>query len=447
MTPEMIERYARPLPRYTSYPTANHFSPEVSGNTYRQWLAQIPAASSLSLYLHIPFCQELCWYCGCSTKAVRRYRPVADYIAPLTAEIESVAATLAPDHRVTHIHWGGGSPDILRADDIVSLAGTLSKAFAISRGAEIAVEVDPRLMSEAQASAFAAAGVNRVSIGVQDFDEKVQRAIGRRQDYATTENVVSMFRNRGIESINIDLVYGLPHQTVQSVTDTLQRVLALAPDRIAIFGYAHLPSRLKHQRLIETAALPGAVERFAQSQALSALLVDRGYVQIGIDHFARREDALAAGTLARNFQGYTTDTADALIGFGASAISKLPQGFAQNAVPVDEYARRIAENGLATARGHAFTGDDRMRAYVIERLMCDFAVSWRDLDARFGAAAKAIRREADDLATGDRDWLVVNGSDAFILTERGRALVRNICAAFDSYLSADAAQRRHALSV
>ena len=447
MTPDLIKRYAAPLPRYTSYPTANHFSAKVTAETYGGWLAALPANAALSLYLHIPFCQELCWYCGCSTKAVQRYEPVADYMVPLATEIETISRLVPRQHRVTHIHWGGGSPDILKPADIVRVGTALREKFSITPDAELAVEVDPRLLSADQAQAFADIGINRVSIGVQDFDDAVQRAIGRMQSYETTLNAVELFRKRGIPSVNIDLVYGLPHQTEASVARTLEQVLTLAPDRIAIFGYAHLPDRLKHQRLIDEAALPGAVERFEQSRRLAAILIDAGYTQLGLDHFARGNDSLATKTIARNFQGYTTDSADALIGIGASAISKLPQGFAQNAVPVDEYFRRVKDGGLATARGHAFTADDLMRAYVIERLMCDFSFSWPDLRARFGDQADPIRRDASDIVRDDADQLVEDRGDTFRLTARGKVLVRNICAGFDAYLTRDTAKRRHALSV
>ena len=447
ITPDLIKRYARPLPRYTSYPTANHFSAKVTAETYGAWLAALPPNVALSLYLHVPFCKELCWYCGCSTKAVQRYEPVADYMVPLTAEIATISGLVPPGHRVTHIHWGGGSPDILKPADIVRAGTSLREKFSVTADAEIAVEVDPRVLSADQAQAFADIGINRVSIGVQDFDLDVQRAIGRKQSYQTTLNAVEMFRSRGIGSVNIDLVYGLPHQTDESVARTLEQVLTLGPDRIAIFGYAHLPDRLKHQRLIDEAALPGAVERFEQSNRLADMLIDDGFVQLGLDHFARASDSLATKTIARNFQGYTTDSADALIGIGASAISKLPQGFAQNAVPVDEYFRRVKDGGLATARGHAFAADDRLRAYVIERLMCDFAFSWSDLRTRFGVGADAIRRDVADIVSDDIDHLVDDSGDTFRLTARGKVLVRNICAGFDAYLTHDTAKRRHALSV
>lgn len=447
MTPDLIQRYAKPIPRYTSYPTANHFSATTDNEHYRSWLTDLPQDATLSLYLHIPFCQELCWYCGCSTKAVRRYGPVADYLELLDREMTAVANLVPNQHGVTHIHWGGGSPDILKASDIIRLGTSMRERFNVLAHSEIAVEVDPRLLSAAQADSFITIGVNRVSIGVQDFDPQVQRAIGRLQSFETTRNAIDLFRQRGVDSINIDLVYGLPHQSLDSVARTVEQVLKLAPDRVSVFGYAHLPERLKHQRLIDTAALPGPMQRFEQSRGIATLLTTAGYIQRGLDHFARRDDNLAVKALARNFQGYTTDQADALLGLGASAISRLPQGYAQNAVPAGEYQRRIESDGLATARGHRVSSDDQIRAFVIERLMCDFEVSWSDLGRRFGVRASAIREEADDIVARDYDGLVDHTGDRFMLTARGRPFVRNICAEFDTYLAREVARRRHALSI
>lgn len=447
MTPELITRHAAPLPRYTSYPTANHFSNAVGPEEYRSWLSALPAGANLSIYLHIPYCQELCWYCGCSTKATRRYEPIAAYIEQLSAEIATVSSLVARPHRVSHIHWGGGSPDILTASDMARLAALLREAFVVDGDAEFAVEIDPRLLTRCRAEALAQAGVNRISIGVQDFEPSVQAAIGREQSFEQTCRVVETFRDRGIRSINIDLVYGLPHQSVDSVSRTIEQVLSLSPDRIAIFGYAHLPSRLKHQRLLPEAALPGPVERFEQARRLSELVRASGYAEIGIDHFARPADTLASKPLARNFQGYTTDQADALLGLGASAISKLPGGYAQNAVAVEAYGEGLARDGVATVRGHAMTADDRIRAAVVERLMCDFSFEARELEARFGSAARPMRGIAEQVVRRDADGFVERTGDGFRLTAIGRPFVRNIAAQFDSYLTADVAQRRHALSV
>lgn len=446
VTEDVVARHATALPRYTSYPTANHFT-ELGADQYRAWLAELPPGLALSLYLHIPFCQQLCWYCGCSTKAVRRDAPVEAYVELLEAEIASLADAVPRSHRVSHVHFGGGSPDILKAPMILRIGRLLHDTFDVLSGAEFAFEIDPRLLQPDQVAAMAGIGVNRVSIGVQDFDSRVQNAIGRQQSFEVTQRAVDLFRGHGIGSINIDLVYGLPHQTVASVERTIEQVLALEPDRIAIFGYAHLPSRLKHQRMIDEAALPGPYERFEQARRLSELVVDAGYNRVGLDHFARRADPLASRPIARNFQGYTTDQSDALIGIGASAISRLPGGYAQNAIKVDDYARRLRLGGLATARGCALSDDDVMRGYVIERLMCDFEFSARDLRARFGANAADMLSLADDVLRDDRDGLVEVTRDGFRVTSRGRPFVRTVCARFDAYLATDATLRRHALAV
>jgi oxygen-independent coproporphyrinogen-3 oxidase len=447
MIASLIQRYGVPVPRYTSYPTANHFSEAVGAKDYRAWLGALAPGCSLSLYLHVPYCRELCHYCGCNTKATHKYRPVADYLTTLEAEIGAVSGLIPASHAVTHIHWGGGSPNILEAADILQLGDSLATQFTLSRDARFAVEIDARELHPDQVAAFAQIGVNRVSFGVQDFNETVQRAIGRMQSYEVTRQAVECFRDRGIGSINIDLVYGLPHQTEDSVARTIEQVLRLDPDRIAIFGYAHLPSRLKHQRLIDTATLPGAMERFRQSQRVAAMLTQAGYVALGLDHFARRTDDLSSKPLTRNFQGYTTDATDALIGLGASSISRLPQGFAQNEVSVDGYARRLVLNELATARGAILTQDDRVRAHVIERLMCDFTLSESELQDRFGQDASEVLALARNLVADDADGLVEATGDGFRVTEQGRPFVRAVCARFDAYLPQAIEQRRHALAV
>jgi len=445
MSPELVKRYSAPVPRYTSYPTAPHFSDAVGPDVYALWLAALPAGARLSLYLHIPFCTSLCWYCGCSTKAVRRYEPIAAYLQSLVREIECVGALVARDYRATHVHWGGGSPNVLGAGDILALAAATRRHFHLSDAAEFAVEVDPRGLDPERIDALARAGVGRVSIGVQDFDAKVQSAINRQQSFATTESAITALRARGIDQINIDIVYGLPHQTRDSVEATVEKVVTLAPDRIAAFGYAHLPSRLKHQALIDETALPNVVERFAQSNRLAHLLTAAGYVRIGLDHYARADDSLASGPVNRNFQGYTTDQADALIGLGASAIGRLAEGYVQNCVPVAEYQRRIAERGIATARGRRLSEGDRMRGFVIERLMCDLAFPAAELNRRFGAAAQPLLEEAQALIAADQDHLVEPDGEAFRITERGRPFVRSIAACFDSYLGEE--QVRHSMGV
>jgi oxygen-independent coproporphyrinogen-3 oxidase len=443
----LVMRRAAALPRYTSYPTANHFQSSVGPVDYRDWLAGLADDAALSLYLHIPFCNEMCWYCACSTKATRRYDPVARYLDTLEAEIATVAGLVPRRHRLTHLHWGGGSPDILAVADIVRLGAALKANFHVEAATEFAVEIDPRLMTADKADAFVGIGVNRISIGVQDFDPAVQAAIGRMQSYDVSKASLDLFRDRGISSVNMDLVYGLPRQTEHSLAQTISQVIELSPDRIAIFGYAHLPQRAHNQKLIDEATLPGPIERFAMARRLTSQLAKAGYVQLGLDHFARRDDSLARLPLNRNFQGYTTDGADTLIGLGASAIGKLPQGYVQNAVAVADYTSRVAHNGLATARGWTLAPDDRLRAFVIERLMCDFAFSFAAIAANFGEAdAHGLLREVDAMVADDPDGFLTASDDGFELTPRGRPFVRSICARFDAYLN-PATGARHSMSV
>jgi oxygen-independent coproporphyrinogen-3 oxidase len=431
--PEMLRKYAAPVPRYTSYPTAAHFTPEVEHETYRQWLSVLPEASQLSLYVHIPFCDTLCWFCGCNTKATQRYAPVAKYLPVLHDEITHVAELIGNSHSVTHLHWGGGSPNILNAKDIGILAEHLKSYFPLKPNAEFAVEIDPRGLREDQVEALARSGVNRVSIGVQDFSEEVQVAINRMQSYETTKHAVDLFRAHGISSINIDLIYGLPHQTVQRLDRTIAQALTLDPDRVAVFGYAHLPTRMKHQRQIPPETLPGLIDRYHSANLAACRLTEAGYVRVGFDHFAKAEDTLVNGKVHRNFQGYTADTADALIGFGPSAIGCMPQGYAQNAVPLADYTRRIQEHGLATARGYTNTPDDHIRHAVIERLMCDLVFSVSELRDRFGDAAATVIDEAELLIARNEDGLIAPTADGFYVTERGRMFVRTICTHFDAH--------------
>lgn len=445
MNLELVKRYSAPVPRYTSYPTAPHFSPSVGPEQYISWLKALPARANLSLYTHIPFCHSLCWYCGCCTKAVQRYEPVASYMDSLKLEIESVSAYLPHDHEVDHMHWGGGSPNVLSADDIIKLDAVTRAHFQVRPDAEFAVEIDPRNITPEQVAAFALAGVTRVSIGVQDFDPKVQAAINREQTFQTTRQVINTFRQYEVNSVNIDLVYGLPHQTRDSVEETIDRVLSLEPDRIAIFGYAHLPARMVHQRLIDEQALPNNVERFAQSNRLARILRAAGYVRIGLDHFARPGDALATGPVHRNFQGYTSDQSSALIGLGASAIGQLPQGYVQNDPAAAGYARRIGASGLATVRGAALSDEDRMRGLVIERLMCDLSFPIDELKSRFGDAAGPLLDEAKAMVEADQDRLIEPAGEGFRVTDRGRPFVRSIAACFDSYFGSSEA--RHSAGV
>jgi len=437
MTPELIKKYSQPVPRYTSYPTAPHFSEDIGASTYKGWLEALDDDLSLSLYVHIPFCEQMCWYCGCNTKATQKYAPVSDYLRSLIQEISHVTRHTKPSQIVRDIHWGGGSPNILSAADILRLSDAIRGYFNLSDDVIFAVEVDPRSHTPQQTDAFALAGVTRLSVGVQDFNQDVQAAINRIQSYDATRRVIEDFRDRGIASVNIDLVYGLPMQTTESAERTITQVLELAPDRIALFGYAHLPKRIPHQRLINSRDLPDAIERFAQQNRLAQRLTDAGYVRIGLDHFAKPTDPLAQRNARRNFQGYTDDQCDGLIGLGASAIGQLPQGYVQNVVPTGEYRRQVAEGRLPVVRGHAMTDEDRLRAFVIEELMCNLEFSADRVADRFGGLADAVVNAARQLVDSDSDGLLERAGSGFRVTSRGRPFVRSIAACFDAYLGSE----------
>jgi oxygen-independent coproporphyrinogen-3 oxidase len=447
--PNIAEMFAARVPRYTSYPTAPHFHAGIGEATYREWLAALPPGAPLSLYIHIPFCDTLCWFCGCNTTVVNSYAPVAGYHALLAREIDMVAAALPAGHPVTHVHFGGGSPTLLQPDDLRDLDRRLRHNFDVAPGAEIAIEIDPRGFAPDLAEALAGIGINRASIGVQDCDPAVQRAINRHQPAEVTAQAVRLLRDVGIRALNIDLIYGLPHQTVTGLERTIETVLPLDPDRLAIFGYAHVPHFKKHQSLIPTAALPGLEERFAQAEAAQKMLRARGFVPIGIDHFARPSDLLAvaqsSGRLARNFQGYTTDAAAALIGLGASAIGSLPQGYVQNFADVPSWRAALLRGVLPTAKGVALTAADRLRRAVIERLMCDLEVDLDRIAAGLGQSRTMLADSVRSLEPFVRDGIATFKAGRLTIAPEWRAATRLICAAFDAHL--DSGARKHALAV
>jgi oxygen-independent coproporphyrinogen-3 oxidase len=443
------ELIAARIPRYTSYPTAPHFNSGSTAQTVRRWLQTLPEDEPLSLYFHIPFCDTLRWFCGCHTRVVNHYGPIKAYVDLLLKEIDLVAAALMTKRPVSHIHFGGGSPTILSVEDIDRLVAAIRDRFEVGIAAEIAVEIDPRGLKQETVDAFARAGVNRASLGVQDVNPAVQRAVNRWQPLAVTRDAVQRLRAAGITALNIDLMYGLPHQTVANVRATVDRAVELAPQRLAVFGYAHVPHMKRHQELIEASALPDAGERMRQYDAAHARLVAHDYQPIGLDHFALPSDPLAvaqrAGKLSRNFQGYTTDGANVLIGFGASAISSLPQGYAQNATAVPDYRQSIMRNDLATARGRALTGEDRFRRDIIERLMCDLYVDLEALAARHDRDLGALRREIKKLSSLEADGLVLIDGPRLLIPNNMRAGIRLVCAVFDAFL--EDGQVRHAVAV
>lgn len=446
---EHARKYDLRVPRYTSYPTAPHFGADVDAGIYHGWLGGLDPRAPLSVYVHIPFCDEMCWFCGCWTKIVKRYEPIRSYLDALHGEISLIGAALPARMSLRHLHFGGGSPTMLAPADWSALTRTLSQQFALADGAEIAVELDPRDATEEYIAALAEAGVTRASIGVQDFDADVQQAINRHQPFAVVERVVGWLRRHGINDVNLDLMYGLPKQTEAKVEAMVDLALGLAPARVALFGYAHVPWMKSHQKLIDETTLPGPVERLCQFAAASRRLAAAGYAAVGLDHFARPDDglskALAAGKLRRNFQGYTTDDAPILIGLGASSIGTLPQGYVQNAQPLADYRRAVASGRLPTARGIALSPEDRLRREVIERLMCTLRV---DLDAvcrQHGLGADALAAERARLAPFASDGLVRLEAGEIIVTEAGRPFVRIVAAAFDAYLQPGTARHSRAV--
>ncbi|ANW03283.1 oxygen-independent coproporphyrinogen III oxidase [Bradyrhizobium icense] len=427
------------LPRYTSYPTAPHFSSAIGEKVYRHWLRSVSAHRPVSLYLHIPFCRSMCWYCGCHTSVAKHDEPIAAFVAALRREAQLVADTTEKSLPVAHLHFGGGTPTIMAPQLLVDLADALRYVFFVLPDAEIAVEVDPRTLTNDLTQALEHCGVTRASLGVQSFDPRVQRTINRLQSFEQTAAAVERLRRAGVRGINFDLLYGLPFQTVSSCLDSIAKCVELRPDRLSVFGYAHVPSFKKHQRKIAEESLPDSVERHVQSETIAEALQDAGYVRIGLDHFALPDDALATtqrdGRLRRNFQGYTDDGADTLIGLGASAIGRMPHGFVQNVVAIRDYLNRIAEGRLATVKGYAFTEDDLFRADIIERIMCDLTVDLEQISrihhqdpmTAIVDRARIDRLLADGVATMSKGRLTVSEGSEF--------LVRSVASAFDAHLS------------
>lgn len=434
------------VPRYTSYPTAPHFHAGVDGGTVAGWLDAIPHGDALSLYLHIPYCDRLCWFCACHTKQIRRYDPVSDYLEALHAEIRTVGARIAGRAAVRAIHWGGGSPTMLKREDMKALRAEIDKAFTVAPDVEFSIEIDPNDMGEERLDMLAEIGMNRASLGVQDFDERVQQAINREQSFELTARIVEGLRERDVRSVNLDLLYGLPHQTLNTLAATLDQALSLRPDRIALFGYAHVPWFKKHQTMIDEEVLPKGLERLAQARAAAQRIVAEGYGAIGIDHFALPGDSLAIaarqGRLRRNFQGYTDDSCETLIGLGPSSVSRYRDGYAQNIVATADYCRIVSNGELSAARGIAFSNEDRMRGWAIERLMCDFSISARGLLDRFGSEAQPLLAEATILAQSPMSGLRQDG-DLFTITDQ--TMTRLIASHFDPYFAKGGA--RHSVAV
>jgi oxygen-independent coproporphyrinogen-3 oxidase len=435
-------------PRYTSYPTAPHFHGGIGVSQVSDWISALADDERISLYLHVPYCDRLCWFCACHTKQTNRYAPVTTFLAALQEEIRTLGRLASGKGKVAALHFGGGSPTLLSAPDMIALMAHLRANFAFADDASISVEIDPNDITDEKLDALAVIGLTRASLGIQDFDDRVQKAINRDQSFEATKAVVDGLRARGVPSVNLDVLYGLPHQSIDSVRATIDKVLSLRPDRIALFGYAHVPWFKKHQTMIDEAALPGTDERLAQYLAAADMIAAAGYDTIGLDHFALPDDTLAiahrTGNLRRNFQGYTDDDCETLIGLGPSSVSRFRQGYAQNVPATGEYQRRVEAGTLPIARGIELSPDDVMRGWVIERLMCDFAFSALVATLRFGAAAKVVLAEAALMAQ-EAEPLLVREGELYVVPEAQRPLVRLAAARFDRHFATGTA--RHSAAV
>jgi oxygen-independent coproporphyrinogen III oxidase len=445
---EMIRKYDRPGPRYTSYPTAPWFSADFGSAQYTELLSKSARTSRpLSLYVHVPFCDVRCFFCGCNVTISRDRSWGKRYLPWLEREMAGAAARLgAAGREVVQIHWGGGTPTFLPAEDLAGLMAIIRRHFHLAADCEIGIEIDPRECTVDQMDALAASGMNRLSMGLQELDPKVQLAVNRVQTAEQTWDILNGFRERGVTSANIDLIYGLPHQTPEKLAETMAEVLRMGPDRLALFNFAYLPSLFPHQKTIDPATLPSAESKLRMLEEAIATLTGAGYVFIGMDHFARPEDPLAQAlrdrTLNRNFQGYSTCAETDLIAFGVSSISEVAGGYAQNVKTVSEYHHAIDGGRFATCRGLIRTGEDQLRRDVIWDLMCHFRIDKDAVEQQHGIVFDTFfADEIASLAPLAADGLIELERERIEVTPLGRLLVRNVAMAFDAYLTPASAVR------
>lgn len=439
--PQFLSAYAlETAPRYTSYPPATRFHGDIGHDHWAEWMSALPYRPTISLYVHIPFCRTMCWYCGCNTSVPNKDERVARYLEALHREVETRAELLPPRAQVRHVHFGGGSPDMLSPQRFSALMARIRSAYSIAPDAEIAVELDPRGVTEELVEAMAKSGVTRASLGVQDLSEEVQALIHRIQPQRVVEEAAQRLRDGGISAINMDVMYGLPAQTIERVQATCRAAASMQPDRVAVFGYAHVPWFKKHQKAIPEDRLPGAQERFEQMLAAADVFAEAGYDAVGFDHFAKPDDPLAiaarTGQLHRNFQGYTDDAYSVLIGLGASAISDAPGGFVQNETDPARYANAIEADLPAIVRGVERSEDDGIVGERIETMMCRFELTLPERTMKW-----ASKRLADVHASG----LVCFEGDTIRVTEAGRPYVRNVAARLDPAFTSS--EGRHSRAV
>jgi oxygen-independent coproporphyrinogen-3 oxidase len=451
---ELIRKYDRPGPRYTSYPTAPEFSPEFGPAAFEKHLARADAAGGpLSIYVHLPFCREMCRFCGCNVVATHDRTRADAYLDLLEKEVALVAAKLPTRREATQLHWGGGTPTFLDERQLVRCHEIVARHFGFAKDAEKAIEIDPAITTRSQIETLAKLGFNRISMGVQDFDAKVQEVVGRIQGEKETADLVKAARDHGFHGVNLDLIYGLPYQTPDTWKDTLQRIIAIHPDRLAVFGFAYVPWSKPHQRLLPQEALPKTEQRVELFLAAVEAFTKNGYRLIGLDHFALESDELAVaqagGYLYRNFQGYTVRPAPDTIAFGMTSISDIGGAYAQNAHKLKDWGDKVAAGTIPVERGVAMSDDDVMRRFVINRVMCLLRLDLREVEEKFGADAR--RAIEADLRAGVKelqdDGLVTFDGSLLRVTPLGQLLVRNVAMLFDAYLKREGAKRQFSRTV
>ncbi|MCM2272055.1 MAG: oxygen-independent coproporphyrinogen III oxidase [candidate division Zixibacteria bacterium] len=445
---DLLKKYDRPGPRYTSYPTVPVWSNTVGASDYRQALANASRRQDepFAIYCHIPFCKRRCYYCGCNTVITNSQRRVEDYIRALMNEVENTAAMMGQRRRISQLHFGGGTPNYLDCQGIAQLLRHMDKFFEFVPNAEKSMEIDPRVTTVQQLEFLAAAGFNRISMGVQDFDLLVQEACGRVQPLELVENLLSHCRRLEFTGINFDLIYGLPKQTVEGFSKTIDAAIALRPDRLAVYSFAYLPSSLAHQSKILPEDLPTTGVKYRLFATAVEKFTAAGYRQIGMDHFALPEDELtraqADGRLFRNFMGYTVQHSPEMVGFGMSSIGYIDNAFFQNHSKLDSYQNAIAENQFATYRGLRLNDDDLLRQYLITQLMCNFRLNYEDLAAKFGVAYNDyFGTEHKQLGVFFDDDLLREDAAGLTITPVGRTFVRNIAMTYDAYLNGSQADK------
>ena len=439
---QVLKRFNQQGPRYTSYPTAPVFSEQFTDEQFMDEIRRTNADGTtqpLSLYFHFPFCEKLCYFCGCNMRVTHDRALISENIGYVKREIDLIRPLIAPTRKVAQMHWGGGTPSYLYPNEIRDIGGYIKKRFEFEADIEASVEIDPRGLTRDHVAAFRDVGFNRTSFGVQDFNLDVQKAINRVQPESITRQTVAWVREFGFQSVNLDLIYGLPHQTVATFSDTIDKVIDISPDRIAVFNYAHVPWLKKHQNVIPTESIPSADERLAILQMSIEKLMDAGYEYIGMDHFAKPADELAVaqrnGTLYRNFQGYSTKAGADVYAFGVSAISQFEDIYAQNLKNIRDYYARIDEGRAATNVGYRMTKDDHIRKDVIMQMMCNLEIDKRRVEREFMIDFDDYF--FDDLRKLDvfiNEGLVENTPDTVSVKGSGILIIRNVAMCFDAYL-------------